>query len=671
MSDSGHPKLSEKIETTHHEHYHSHTPTTGNSRPGSHVDPSLKELTDANAKLANPLRGISREQLMRDVDQFAEEKGLKHLSAELRKGALVAQDPQAFESIDILDEDDKYHLGRETTHKFSQTGSLYYMVVMSSLAAAVQGMDEAVINGAQIIYPAQFGIGSKSQHDTWIVGLVNSAPYMCCAFIGCWLTDPLNNAFGRKKTIFITCLISFLACLWSSFTNTWWHLFIARFFLGFGIGPKSATVPVYSAECAPTNIRGALVMMWQMWTAFGIMLGDLIDVAFYFIPDKHNITGLNWRLMLGSAGIPALIVCCQVLFAPESPRWLVGRGRYQEAYNELTRLRFSPVQAARDLYYIHVLLEAEKEIVMKRNRLWEMWSVPRNRNAAIAAFIVMFGQQFCGVNVIAYYSSTVFFESGFSRVASLLSSFGFGMLNFLFALPAVFTIDTFGRRNLLLTTFPLMAICLLITGFSFWSPTPKGQLAGVSLGIYLFGVFYSPGEGPVPFTYSAEAFPLYIRNIGMSFATATCWFFNFVLSITFPSLLAAFKPQGAFGFYAAWCWYVYFIIIPSSPYSPTLKLIYTRLYSILWVLILLFVRETKGRTLEELDQVFALPMRAHAAYGLRQVPYGFRKFVLRQNVKAERLYEPDTDSFDGESERERGKLVRREKDGAGTAVGQA
>ncbi|KAJ6546713.1 hypothetical protein DFH09DRAFT_821589, partial [Mycena vulgaris] len=101
-----------------------------------------------NAKLANPLRGVSREQLMRDVDQFAEEKGLKHLSAELRKGALVAQDPQDFSFlIDILDEDDKYHLRRKTTHKFSQTDSLYYMVVMSSLAAAVQGMDEAVING--------------------------------------------------------------------------------------------------------------------------------------------------------------------------------------------------------------------------------------------------------------------------------------------------------------------------------------------------------------------------------------------------------------------------------------------------------------------------------------------------------------------------------------------
>ncbi|KAJ6498251.1 hypothetical protein DFH09DRAFT_1446722 [Mycena vulgaris] len=623
-------ELYEKTDTTHYEH-HDPTRSAPNSRRSSHIDPALQAVTSANAKLANPLRGIQREQLMRDVDLFAEEKGLKHLSAELRKGALVAQDPTAFESIDLLEEEDKYHLRREITHKYHQTGALYYMVVMSSLAAAVQGMDEAVINGAQIIYPAQFGIGSTSQHDTWIVGLVNSAPYMCCAFIGCWLTDPLNKALGRKKTIFVTCLISFLTCLWSAFTNTWWHLFIARFFL-----PKSATVPVYSAECSPAAIRGALVMMWQMWTAFGIMLGDLIDVAFFFIPDQSGITGLNWRLMLASAGVPALIVCCQVLFAPESPRWLIGRGRYQEAYNELSRLRFSPVQAARDLYYIHVLLEAEKEIVTGRNRLWEMVSVPRNRNAMIASFIVMFGQQFCGVNVIAYYSSTVFFQSGFSRVASLLSSFGAGLINFLFALPAVFTIDTFGRRNLLLFTFPFMAICLLITGFSFWSPTTKGRLAGVSLGIYLFEIFYSPGEGPVPFTYSAEAFPLYIRELGMSFATATTWFFNFVLSITFPSLLAAFKPQGAFGFYAAWC-------------------------CVLWVLVLLFVRETKGRTLEELDQVFSLPMGTHAAYGLRQVPYGIRKFLLRQNVQAEKLYESDDDSFDGGNERERGNLVRREK----------
>ena len=129
-----------------------------------------------------------------------------------------------------------------------------------------------------------------------------------------------------------------------------------------------------------------------------------------------------------------------------------------------------------------------------------------------------------------------------------------GIINFLFALPAVYTIDTFGRRNLLLTTFPLMAICLFFTGFCFWIPSDSNaRIACVALGIYLFGMVYSPGEGPVPFTYSAEAYPLYIRDIGMSLATgtrppsfqqarhtdpaaATTWGFNFVLAITWFAL---------------------------------------------------------------------------------------------------------------------------------------
>ncbi|KAG1810458.1 uncharacterized protein HD556DRAFT_1223472 [Suillus plorans] len=603
--------LNEKSDPTERpEHVHHST---------SHMDAETRAIANADAKLSNPLRGIPHDRLMADIEIFAQERGLTHLLPELKKGALVAQDPTCYNRLDMFSEDDKRILTEEVTHKWRQTPMLYYMVVMSSLAAAVQGMDEAVINGAQIIYPAQFGIGSGSKRDSWLIGLVNSAPYLCCATISCWMTHPLNHYLGRKKTIFLTCMISFLTCIWSGLTNTWWHLFIARFFLGFGIGPKSATVPVYTAECSPAPIRGALVMMWQMWTAFGIALGDLIDLAFYFIPDTPGVTGLNWRLMLASAGIPGLIVCMQVMFAPESPRWLISKGRYEDAFNELCRLRFSRVQAARDLYYIHVLLEAENEMKKGRNRIVEMFTIPRNRNAALASWVVMFGQQFCGVNVIAYYSSDVFVQSGFTQVSALASSLGFGTLNWLFAIPAFFTIDTYGRRNLLLFTFPCMAICLLITGFSFWSTSETGRVTGVSIGIYLFAIFYSPGEGPVPFTYSAEAFPLYIRDIGMSFATATTWFWNFILSITWPSLVLAFKPQGAFGWYAAWC-------------------------CILWVLILLFVRETKGRTLEELDQVFAVPLSTHAAYGLRQIPYGIKKFVLFQNPTPEQLYEFESES---------------------------
>ena len=214
----------------------------------------------------------------------------------------------------------------------------------------------------------------------------------------------------------------------------------------------------------------------------------------------------------------------QVFFCPESPRWLIKKGRYDAAYQSIRRLRRSSLQAARDLYYIHVLLEAETEIQTGRNLFVELFTVPRNRRATLAASIVMFMQQFCGVNVIAYYSSNIFSQSGFNDIQALLASFGFGLINWLFAFPAVYTIDTFGRRNLLLTTFPLMSIFLLMTGFSFFIPEGTGRLAVVALGIYLFAMAYSPGEGPVPFTYSAEAYPLSVRDIGMSLSTAVLWF---------------------------------------------------------------------------------------------------------------------------------------------------
>lgn len=134
------------------------------------------------------------------------------------------------------------------------------------------------------------------------------------------------------------------------FTNTWWHMFIARFFLGFGLGPKSATVPIYAAEMSPPAIRGALVMQWQMWTAFGIMLGCVSDLAFYQVGDSSGIIGLNWRLMMASAMLPAVVVICFVFLCPESPRWYMSKGRHFKAYETMCNLRYWKVQAARDVF---------------------------------------------------------------------------------------------------------------------------------------------------------------------------------------------------------------------------------------------------------------------------------------------------------------------------------
>jgi sugar porter (SP) family MFS transporter len=379
------------------------------------------------------------------------------------------------------------------------------------------------------------------------------------------------------------------------------------------MGSKASTVPIYAAENVPALIRGGLVMSWQMWTAFGIFLGFCANLAVY------NVGPIAWRLQLGSAFIPAVPLLIGIYFCPESPRWLMKKGRYAEAYKSLLRLRNSPLQAARDLYYVHAQLVIEHQVIGNTNyaqRIVELFTIPRVRRATLASFVVMIAQQMCGINIIAFYSSSVFVQAGSSNLTALLASFGFGLVNFVFAFPAVWTIDTFGRRALLLFTFPNMAWTLLAAGFCFYIPKESSAHLGlVALFIFLFAAFYSPGEGPVPFTYSAEVFPLSHREVGMSWAVATCLFWASVLSLTFPSMVLAFTITGAFGFYAA-------------------------LNVTAFVMIFLFVPETKQRTLEELDYVFAVPTTKHMKYQVtKSAPYFFKRWIkMDKSAQLEPLY---------------------------------
>lgn len=379
------------------------------------------------------------------------------------------------------------------------------------------------------------------------------------------------------------------------------------------MGSKASTVPIYAAENVPASIRGGLVMSWQMWTAFGIFLGFCANLAMY------TVGPLAWRLQLGSAFIPAVPLVIGIYFCPESPRWYMKKGRYREAYQSLLRLRNTPLQAARDLYYVHAQLIEESAIIGESNyltRFIELFTIPRVRRATLASFTVMLAQQMCGINIIAFYSSSVFVSAGSTELTALLASFGFGLVNFVFAFPAIWTIDTFGRRALLLFTFPNMAWTLLAAGLCFLIPdSSRAHLGLVSLFIFMFAAFYSPGEGPVPFTYSAEVFPLSHREVGMSWAVATCLFWAAVLSLTWPSMESAMTATGAFGFY-------------------------TGLNLLAFVMIFLFVPETKQRTLEELDYVFAVPTRTHMHYQLtKALPYFFKRYVaMNKSARLEPLY---------------------------------
>ncbi|EIT76529.1 putative transporter [Aspergillus oryzae 100-8] len=575
-------------------------------------------MSQVEQRIKNPLADLTPAQVLQDVEHFANEHGLRDILDHLKKGALIARDPDNFETVENMTDDDITVIARETTHKWRQPWPLYFTIGLCSIGAAVQGWDQTGSNGANLSFPDALGIpekGALKARNQWLVGILNSAPYLATAFGGCWISDPLNKYLGRRGVIFISAIFCLLTPIGSAVAQTWPQLFVTRLLMGIGMGLKGATIPIYCAENTPANIRGGLVMSWQLWTAFGIFLGTSANLA------VKDTGAISWRLQLGSAFIPALPLTLGVFLCPESPRWYLKKGQVRKAYQSLCKLRNSNLQAARDLYYIYTQIKIEEELVGKHNflvRLGELFTIPRVRRATLASWTVMLAQQMCGINIVAFYSSTIFAQAGANVTEALLASWGFGLINFLFAFPAVFTIDTYGRRALLLFTFPQMAWTLLAAGFSFYIPQEQtAHLACISLFVFMFAAFYSVGEGPVPFAYSAEVFPLSHREVGMSFAVATNLFWAAVLGITFPRMLAVMSPTGAFAFYAG-------------------------LNVTACIMIFFLVPETKQRTLEELDYVFAVPVRMHSGYQLKKaLPYWVKRYIFRRNVKLDPLYQFD------------------------------
>lgn len=188
--------------------------------------------------------GIPRERLLNEVDEFCRQKGLEQYLPIVRKGALVAQDPSGYEDITgqhALDQAEIDALRDEVLHKWRVPGTLYLTIVTCSIGAAVQGWDQTGSNGANLDFPDALGIGGNNIHDKMLVGLVNAAPYIGTAILGCWLSDPINNYVGRRGTIFFSANF----CLWpvigSAFCNTWQELLACRMLLGIGMGTKAST----------------------------------------------------------------------------------------------------------------------------------------------------------------------------------------------------------------------------------------------------------------------------------------------------------------------------------------------------------------------------------------------------------------------------------------------
>ncbi|MCJ1427554.1 Solute carrier 2 (Facilitated glucose transporter) member 8 [Sticta canariensis] len=600
---------------------------------------------------------------------------VQYLADELGLGPSISLKPTKREYTclkrDEIDTTDEPRTWKTDKKKWRLPRPLWRLVTLCALGALIQGWDEAAVNSAQQFYQPAFkmyienndtstidALSSNIPGRPWLVGLVNSAPYLCCV-LSCWLTQPLNAVFGRRGTIFIASLFSAAFAFTQAFSQSWQVLFAFRFLMGVGIGPKSATVPIYVAESAPENVRGGLVMMWQVFTAFGIMLGYLAGVALKGITpglvDKPEHgpcpmptlsspmstllatrCSLNWRLILGSPMVAPVILARYIYTQPESPRWLIAKGHrykrkenpekatscYRSAWVALVKLRHTKLQAARDMFVIYHLLEREQEVVGRdrkdRNIKWcqkgvvELFMIRRNWRALRASLICMFAQQFCGVNIFVYYSSHVLRVANTTNInLVLLLSMGFGFINFVFALPAFYTIDTLGRRSLLLMTFPFLALCHLIIAVGLLALDPSSQWKMVIAGMYLFGLFYSPGEGPVPFVYSAESMPLYIRDVGMGCVTSVNWLFNWLIAFTAPGFFVHFHNSGTFFWYAGWC-------------------------VVLWFLIFLHVPETRILSLEQLDTVFNQTASSFRKFAWEDANWLFRRYIRRHKNMEDR-----------------------------------
>lgn len=369
-------------------------------------------------------------------------------------------------------------------------------------------------------------------------------------------------------------MISIGGALWEALAPSWPMLLLGRFIVGIAMGMLSCTVPVFLAETTPAYIRGALTSLYQQSVATGIFIGYVVDAIFVYVPGN-----IGWRIMLGSSMVPALIEGCGIIFLPETPRWLIKKGYDEYALHVLISLRSTREQAMRDFEMVKDTVLEEREASEGKNLYLEAIRVASNRRALVVGIMLQLFQQFCGMNTIMYYVDYTFHHMvGVSRKTSVIASMVAGFANAVFTIPVYWTIDSYGRRILMLFTFPIMIAMLLLGGFSFFgSQWLNFTLVIVSVAVFIAA--YSPANGPVPWVVTAEIYPLYVRSECMSISTFCNYMFNFVVSFSWPDMLEAMTAQGAYGFYAL---------------MTTIGFLY----------IFFFMPETKGYTLEQMKVVF-------------------------------------------------------------------
>lgn len=431
---------------------------------------------------------------------------------------------------------------------------------VTAIGGFLFGYDTAVINGANSylkaymnLNPAQEGVAAASA----ILGCIPGAMF----------SGFLSDQYGRKKLLFFCALLYAVSGLLSAIPNTFGQFLGARLVSGLGIGASSMICPVYIAEVSPEKWRGRLGTLFQLGIVTGIFLTLFTNKIIQSQGDDAWNTACGWRWMLGMEVVPAIAFIALLFAVPESPRWLAQKGRENEA-----RVIFQ--KAGGDEHAETELAAVREAMNHEAGRFAELFAGPFRKPLFIAV-VLMACSQFCGINAIMYYSTKIFESAGAGKNAAFTSSVWVGLINLAFTFVAIGFVDRAGRRPLLLVGTAVQVVALAAVGGMF-----HAHIYGIGLlvCVVLFIAAFAMALGPVGWLFCSEAFPNKVRGRAMSLAALTVWISCYIVAQTFPMLndSPAVGPAKTFWAYSL-----------------------VSLFAFLFVLI--FLPETKGRTLEEIE----------------------------------------------------------------------
>ncbi len=406
---------------------------------------------------------------------------------------------------------------------------LLRIAVVAAVGGFLFGYDTGIISGAQIYIKRDLSTSQLEQQ--WIVGSL-----LVGAMVGAAGSAYLSDRIGRKWTKVISGSVYVIGGVSSALAQNVPWLLSSRFVLGLAVGTASFVSVEYISEQAPPKLRGGVTTFNQLMVTTGILVAYLVSAGF------QNVSG-TWRWMLGLSAIPGAVLAIGMLFVPQSPRWLVSRGRNDEARDIFSKTR-SDDEADQEVDDVRETVEQSKDIAIPdlfRERLRPLMMV----GLALAVF-----QQIIGVNTVIYYSATILHYTGLSASSSVLQAVSVGITNVVFTVVAVLLLDRVGRRPMLLIGTAGTVVALV--GLGLWFQLTALHSMGVLALIFLlvFMASYAIGLGPVFWLMISEVYPAGIRSKAMSIATVANWGANFLVSYFFLQLVDALGRPGTFWLYA-------------------------------------------------------------------------------------------------------------------------